>query len=442
MSDSKNEKSLGLERWAPDSPQQPLSSSPLDINPAEPLPQSAVSFPEGSLRGWLTVLGCWAVMFFTFGYVNAFGIYESYYLEITGETPATIAWIGSFQFFAMFSAGLVSGPISDRFGPKVVLWPASTMFVTSVMLTSVCKKYYHFLLAQGVLGGIACGMIYSPAIATIGHYFHKKRPLAIAISSTGSSLGGVLFPIIINRLLYSSSLGFGWTVRVMGFIILGLCLLACLTIKPRVAARKGPHFLLEAFKNPVYSLQVAGLFLVFWGILTPIFFLPSYSEAQGMSRNLAWYSISILNAGSLIGRLGAGFLAAHWSEYSILTASSAICGILIFCWCRIVSNAAILVFSALFGVFSGVVVGMFASTIAHIAPHPSEIGTYIGMAVGIFGVAGLTGSPIAGAMIAHYGRYDEAIGFAGAVTMAGVCLMACAQICQRSQRSKKTSVAA
>ncbi len=30
-------------------------------------------FPEGGTRGWLVILGCFCVMFFTFGYVNAFG---------------------------------------------------------------------------------------------------------------------------------------------------------------------------------------------------------------------------------------------------------------------------------------------------------------------------------------------------------------------------------
>jgi MFS family permease len=358
----------------------------------------------------------------------------------------------------MFSAGLVSGPISDRYGPKVssspsifqplgkqltrlvwkvVLWPASLLFVTSIMLTRVSRKYYQLLLSQGVLGGLSCGMMYSPAVAVVGHYFHARRPLAIAIGSTGSSLGGTLFPIIINRLLFSSSLGFGWTVRIVGFLVLALCLLACLTIKPRVTGRKGSLFLLAAWKNPVYSLLVAGLFLVLWGILIPIFFLPSYAESQGMPRNLAWYSISIFNAGSLVGRLGAGLMAPYWGESNILTASSLVCGILIFCWYRIVSNAAILVFSVLFGCFSGVVVGMFASPIAHIAPHPNMIGTYIGMAVGVLSLSALSGGPIAGALIGRYKGYTEARAFAGTVTMAGVGLMICAQICQRAQRLKK-----
>jgi hypothetical protein len=32
-----------------------------------------VAFPEGGRTAWLVVLGCFCVMFFTFGYVNAFG---------------------------------------------------------------------------------------------------------------------------------------------------------------------------------------------------------------------------------------------------------------------------------------------------------------------------------------------------------------------------------
>jgi hypothetical protein len=34
-------------------------------------------FPEGGTRGWLVVLGCFCVMFITFGYVNAFGYVPS-----------------------------------------------------------------------------------------------------------------------------------------------------------------------------------------------------------------------------------------------------------------------------------------------------------------------------------------------------------------------------
>lgn len=303
------------------------------------------------------------------------------------------------------------------------------------MITSVCKEYYQFMVAQGVLGGIACGLIYSPAVSVVGHYFHRRRPLAIAVASSGSSLGGIIFPIILERLLYSSSIGFGWTVRIIGFLILGLCLVACLTIKTRLSSRKGPHFLPEAFSSPVYSLQVAGLFFVFWGVFVPMFFLPDYAQSKGMSRTLAWYTISTLNAGSFFGRLGAGFLSSYLNVFDILAFACGACGILIFCWLRITSKAAIIIFSVLFGIFSGVVVGTFVTTIAHAAPHPSKIGTYTGMALGILGLSGLTGAPIAGALISRYGEYTQAMYFGGSMTLAGTALIVCARLSHLLKRA-------
>ncbi|KAJ6093387.1 MFS monocarboxylate transporter [Penicillium sp. IBT 16267x] len=69
----------------------------------------------------MAVLACWCVMFNTFGYINAFGIYEAYYKEkfLHNQTESNIAWIGLIQTFFMLSAGLVSGPLMDRSGPKV-----------------------------------------------------------------------------------------------------------------------------------------------------------------------------------------------------------------------------------------------------------------------------------------------------------------------------------
>ena len=38
--------------------------------PSVPVPPV---FPEGGLRAWTAVFGCWCALFFTFGYVNTFG---------------------------------------------------------------------------------------------------------------------------------------------------------------------------------------------------------------------------------------------------------------------------------------------------------------------------------------------------------------------------------
>ena len=306
---------------------------------------------------------------------------------------------------------------------KIIIWVSSVLLVVSVMLTSICKEYYQFLLCQGILGGVTIGLLYTPAVAIIGHYFHARRPLAMAIASSGSSLGGIIFPVMLTRLLFHTNLGFGWTVRIIGFLILGMALIAGVTIVPRFPVRKGTYLLPGAFKNPTYSIQVVGVFFVCWGLMIPFFYLPTYAEDHGLSQDLSFYTICILNSGSLIGRLTTGYAAQSLGRFNILTFSSTVCGLLVLCWIAMDSTASIIVFAVLYGFFSGSIVALLPLTAAATVPHPSFIGTYIGMAFGIYSISGLTGPPIVGALVSRYGSYDQAFGFSGATLLFGAILV-------------------
>lgn len=177
-------------------------------------------------------------------------------------------------------------------------------------MTSLCRKYYQAILAQGILGGLSTGFIFTPSLAAIGHYFQKKRGLAMGICAAGSSLGGLLFPIALKHALYSRRLGFCWGVRVVGFVVLGLLAIACTLVRERLPPRKGRFFLLRAFLQPSYSFLVAAVFLSFWGMWVPCFFIVSFAiQKKHMGGNLAFYTLSIVNAGSLLGRIIPGFLA-------------------------------------------------------------------------------------------------------------------------------------
>ncbi|KAA8649280.1 MCT family MFS transporter [Aspergillus tanneri] len=389
------------------------------------------TFPEGGFKAWMAVLSCWCVMFNTFGYINAFGVYEAYYGRtlLKNESDSNIAWIGSLQVFFMFSAGLISGPMMDRYGPRIILIPCSLLFVASVMLTSLCKEYYQFILAHGVLGGLTNGLTYTPTLTAVNQYFFRRRPLAMGIASSGSSLAGVIFPVALNRMLNRSSLGFGWSVRILGFLMLGLSIIACASISTNVSKRRtGPLFLLEAWKHPAYTAQIIGLFLVFWAVFVPFYFIPGYAQSISITVDMSYYLISILNAGSLVGRLLSGVVANRIGRFNTLSGSSVICGILIFCWLRITSLGGMIVFSVLFGFFSGTVISLFTATIAMTAPKPNQIGSYMGMALGVLSLSGLTGTPITGAMIHNYGNYDVAIIFAGVASLLGAVVIFMAKV--------------
>ncbi|WEW58082.1 hypothetical protein PRK78_003549 [Emydomyces testavorans] len=399
---------------------------------SEEKPEDVPAFPDGGLRAWLAVAGAFCTMFCTFGYLSTFGVLESYYYSniLRNNTHSEIAWIGSLQAFFMCTTGLISGPLVDRYGTKLILVPFSILYVTAVMLTSLCTRYYQFLLAQGILGGFGIGMLYTPAISILGHYFQKKRDLAIGISSAGSPLGGVVFPMVLNRCLQHTNIGFGWSVRIIGFIMLALLSVSCVTLVPRISPRTGPHFLPAAFKKPVYSLQVIGYCLIFWGIYTPFFFLPAYAVSHGVSVDWAFYIMPIYNSGSFVGRIASSKLTSHLGRFNTLVGAIFISAVLEFCWLAISNNLGGLVaFAVTFGISSGAIIGLFPTTIAATAPRANQIGTYLGMMMGALGVFCLTGSPMMGAVVNHFRGFTQAIAFSAALTMVGGILIFTARMC-------------
>ncbi|EER23877.1 Major Facilitator Superfamily protein [Coccidioides posadasii C735 delta SOWgp] len=379
----------------PDSKNEVSSASIVAEEKSDAVP----TFPDGGLKAWLAVAGAFSTMFCTFGYLSTFGVLESYYFSnlLRGSSHSEIAWIGSLQAFFMCTTGLVSGPLVDRYGTK------------------------------GILGGFGIGMLYTPAISILGHYFQEKRDLAIGISSAGSPLGGIIFPIALNRFLQHTDIGFPWSVRIIGFIMLVLLSIACATLVPRISPRKGPHFLPAAFKKPVYSLQVVGYSVIFWGIYTPFFFLPAYATSHGVDVDWAFYIMPIYNSGSFMGRIVGSRLTLYLGRFNTLIGAIFISGVLEFCWLATSNLGGLVTFAVLFGISSGAIIGLFPTTVAMTAPQANQIGTYLGMMMGALGVFCLTGSPMMGAIVSSSG-FTPAIAFSAALTMLGGIMILVARI--------------
>jgi hypothetical protein len=61
-------------------------------------------FPEGGLKAYLTVLGAFTALVCTFGQMNAFGTYQTWYTshQLHHLPASTISWIGSIQYWVFF----------------------------------------------------------------------------------------------------------------------------------------------------------------------------------------------------------------------------------------------------------------------------------------------------------------------------------------------------
>lgn len=135
-------------------------------------------------------------------------------------------------------------------------------------------------------------------MSSTGTWFFKRRALAFGIMAAGSSLGGVILPIMVDRIIARA--GFPWAMRGAAFLLLGLLIYANLTVRSRLPPSPKPWSLMEfvlPFRELPFSLVVFASFLFFAGMFLPFTFVILSAQHDGMSERLAAYLVPILNAG-------------------------------------------------------------------------------------------------------------------------------------------------
>lgn len=250
-------------------------------------------------------------------------------------------------------------------------------------MTSLCKQYWQLMLAQGVLGGVAMGLLMFPAMAAVAQWFDKKRAAALGLAVSGSSVGGVVVPIVLGRMLNGGSsaaggggleereggkLGFGWSVRIVGFVMLPLLGFASLAIKPRLPPWTTSFFLGKALKQKDFVMLVVAIFFLFLGMLTPLFFIPTYAVSRGVDATLASYLLAIVNAASTFGRIIPGVLADRVGKLNVLAVGGVASGIIILCFNKAETTAGLIVYSIVYGFSSGMIISG-ASTALTVCPR-------------------------------------------------------------------------
>ena len=193
--------------------------------------------------------------------------------------------------------GPIFGKLYDNYGPRYILLFGSFIHVFGLMMTSISTEYYQFILAQGICSPIGASAIFYAGMSSTATWFFRKRALALGIIASGSGLGGVIFPIMVERLV--REVGFGWAMRTSAFLILFMLIIANLTVKSRIPPSPKPLVMME-FVHPLmevpFLLICIASFLFFLGMFLPLNFIIVHARVNGMSPHLAGYLLAILNA--------------------------------------------------------------------------------------------------------------------------------------------------
>jgi nitrate/nitrite transporter NarK len=171
------------------------------------------------------------------------------------------------------------------------------MHVLGLMMASLASDFPQILLAQGVCSALGICAVFQPCMASIPSWFKERRGLAYGIVSSGTSLGGVVFPIMVSRLI--SSVGFAWSMRISGFLILSLLIISNMTVKPKNPPQSIPMtkvLIARPFNEKSMVLLLIGFFFLTFGVFIPINYIVIQAIDDGMNADLASYLPSLLNA--------------------------------------------------------------------------------------------------------------------------------------------------
>lgn len=244
------------------------------INETGSNPQPA---PNGGLEAWQQVFMGHLVLVNGWGYLSSFGLFQVHYTSTLDATPSNISWIGSMQIFLVYLVGTFSGRALDAGHYHTVLALGSLLQIIAVFATSFAKSYWQVFLAQGICKGLGDGLAFCPTVSLVATYFTTRRSLAMAFTASGAATGGIIFPLIAQQLL--PKVGFGWTVRVMGFVILFNAVISLALARVRLAPRKtGPLFEWSAFREPSYTLFCVGMFFNLWAVYFAYFYVSQSSH--------------------------------------------------------------------------------------------------------------------------------------------------------------------
>lgn len=282
-------------------------------------------------------------------------------------------------------------------------------------VTDSLLEWYQFFLTFGILGGASSSLLFNPAIATVGQWFCKRRALTTGIICTAGGIGGIIFPIIV---LYGEPrIGFGWSIRIIGFICLLSSIVACMLIEKRLPHNKkaGATVDFKALRDLKYALTTLAIFLAEFAVFIPYTYISSYALHVGFETQQAFMLNALLNVGAIPGRALPGFVADRFGTFNILMCTTIVCSTFIFAlWYTAASSkAAVYSFTVLYGFWSGATIALTPVCVSRVC-NIEDYGKRSGTTFFIASIGVLIGVPIAGAILkADHGSYWGIIIFSG-----------------------------
>lgn len=214
-----------------------------------------------------------------------------------------------------FSLGIVSGPLADRIGARVIAAVGCAVLACGLVAMSWAggERAFEAGYLLGVGGGV--GLCFVPTVGAVQALCQKNPAIAGSIVASGIGIGTLVLPPLAQLMIVH--VGWRQGLRVLG--ILAACggLAALPLVMPgaandrsgvAVSSIRAPR-LAELLRSDRFLLLYAAQLLISAVAFVPFAHLIFFAEAMGWSAATGGYLIGLIGIGSIGGRLLLGIVA-------------------------------------------------------------------------------------------------------------------------------------
>jgi MFS family permease len=272
--------------------------------------------------GWVMVaagalMGCVAV-----GALMSLAVFLAPITEATGWSRTGVSSAMTVSFLVMGVAGFMWGALSDRFGTRPVVLAGAVILGLGLVLASRATSQLGFVLAYGVLVGLAAGSFFVPMMSVVAAWLPRRTALAVSLASMGVGVAPMTISPFAAWLLQTTD----WRSAqlMIGLIAWALLIPAAFLVRraPSLSSPQGRKEEPVKAGDALRSMPFIVLALTFFACCAthagPIFHTISYAVACGLPIMTAVSVYSMEGLAGLGGRVVLGILGDRHGAKRVL----------------------------------------------------------------------------------------------------------------------------
>ncbi len=165
--------------------------------------------------GYNIVAASFGIQAIGIGILIAFGVFFKPLLVDFGWSRATLSGAQSLAMFIAGVLGILTGRLSDKFGPRVVISVAAGFLGLGLLLMSGLNHVWQLFLFYSVIFGIGLSAIDIIPLSTTARWFTRRRGIMTGMVKVGTGAGQLVIPLVASLLIT----GYGWRAA---YVIIGV----------------------------------------------------------------------------------------------------------------------------------------------------------------------------------------------------------------------------